>query len=129
MMGWTWARWGAVSMAMVILTGAFGAHGLKSRLEPEAIEWWKTAVQYQAWHSLGLFAVHFMARPTPNRPLQLSGFLFLLGIVLFSGSLYVMSLTQFRVLGAVTPIGGLSWVVGWILLAVASTRQDVQSSS
>lgn len=128
MMGWTWARWGALSMAMVILTGAFGAHGLKNRLGPQALDWWGTAVQYQAWHSLGLFAVHFLERVKSGRHVRFAGILFMIGIVLFSGSLYVMSLTELRILGAVTPIGGLSWVVGWIFLAVASSRPDVQSS-
>ena len=127
MRGWSWARWASISMAIVILTGAFGAHGLKEILGDKELEWWRTAVRYQAWHSLGLFVVHFLSAGAPGRLLRAAGILFLVGIILFSGSLYAMSLTEIRVLGAVTPIGGLSWTVGWILLAVASTRSDVQS--
>ena len=114
-------------MALVILIGAFGAHGLKHSLDEQALGWWRTAVRYQAWHALGLFVVHFMARHDSRRLIHIVGVLFLVGTVLFSGSLYVMSLTQIRALGAVTPLGGLSWAAGWILLAVASRRPDVQS--
>ena len=122
------SRWGASSLALVIVLGAFGAHGLKERLDPQAMDWWLTAVRYHAWHSLGLFAVQLSSRHTVRpRVLGVAGVLFLVGILLFSGSLYTMSLTGVKGLGAITPIGGLAWIVAWISLAVASSPAPMQS--
>ena len=127
-MGWSWSRWGASSMALVIVLGAFGAHGLKDRLDPQALDWWLTAVRYHAWHSLALFAVDLSSRHTDRtRAIGLAGVLFLVGILFISGSLYVLSLTGMKGLGAITPLGGLSWIVAWISLAVASRPTPMQS--
>lgn len=117
----TWATLGALMMALAVAAGAFGAHGLRARLDPDALGWWHTAAQYHVYHALGLFAVawaaHVGARP---RPVLVAGIALLVGIVLFSGSLYVMALTGKRWLGAITPLGGTAWIAGWIALAVAT---------
>lgn len=106
-----------------VALGAFGAHGLKSGLlvglddAPKRLEWWETAVDYQMWHSLLLLAVAIgwphLAPRTRSRML----FAFLVGVVLFSGSLYVMTLTGLRALGAITPVGGVSFLMLWALVA------------
>jgi uncharacterized membrane protein YgdD (TMEM256/DUF423 family) len=115
-------------MALVIVLGAFGAHGLKERLDPQAMDWWLTAVRYHAWHSLALFAVELSSRHTDRpRAIRVAGVLFLVGVLLFSGSLYTMSLTGLKGLGAITPVGGLAWIAGWISLAVASRPAPMQS--
>ncbi|MCB9529958.1 MAG: DUF423 domain-containing protein [Myxococcales bacterium] len=116
-----WAATGAIAMAVAVAAGAFGAHGLRERLTPDALGWWQTAAQYHVYHALGLFAVAWAAgagaRP---RPVFVAGVALLVGIVLFSGSLYAMALTGKRGLGVITPIGGLAWITGWIALAVAT---------
>lgn len=116
-----WAALAAITMALAIATGAFGAHGLRARLTPEALGWWQTAAQYHVYHALGLFAVawaaHIGARP---RPVLVAGIALVIGLVLFSGSLYLMALTGKRWLGAITPLGGTAWIIGWIALAVAT---------
>lgn len=113
---------GALLMAMVVGLGAFGAHALKARLGAEALAWWHTGVLYQALHALGLLAVDRVAAGGGGRPTQVAGVAFLVGMALFSGSLYVMALTDLRVLGRVTPLGGLSFIVGWVALAVGARR-------
>jgi uncharacterized membrane protein YgdD (TMEM256/DUF423 family) len=118
---------GAVAMAIAIGLGAFGAHGLKAQLSPEALSWWEIGVRYQVWHALGLIALALMTdhgHPTWRRR---SGIAFLIGILIFSGSLYTLALGGPRFLGAVTPIGGLSFIVGWISFAlafIAAARSD-----
>ena len=110
-----WWRIAGVVGALGVLLGAFGAHGLRTRVtDPHLLEVWETAARYHLLHALALCAV--AAQPAgawPNR----SGVAFLVGIGLFSGSLYLMTLTGARWLGAVTPFGGLSLVAGWLLLA------------
>jgi uncharacterized membrane protein YgdD (TMEM256/DUF423 family) len=96
--------------------GAFGAHGLKSRLSAEMLAVWQTAVQYHAWHALGLLAVGLLL-PSPWS--RAAGLLLVAGIVLFSGSLYALALGAPRVLGAVTPFGGLALIAGWLSFAAA----------
>jgi uncharacterized membrane protein YgdD (TMEM256/DUF423 family) len=108
-----WWRIAGVTGALGVLLGAFGAHGLKGRVtDPHLLEVWDTAARYHLLHALalGLVAVH------PRRPTS-AGVAFVLGILLFSGSLYAMTLTGVRALGAVTPLGGLSFITGWVLLA------------
>lgn len=115
-----WAMAGAAAMALAVGFGAFGAHGLKARVEPGALAWWATGAQYHAYHALGLFAVGWVASWSPHpRLVKAAGVALLAGIVLFSGSLYAMTLTGMRGLGAVTPIGGTAWIVGWVCLALA----------
>lgn len=101
-----------------VALGAFGAHALKARLGAELLAVWQTAVQYQLWHALaGLAAALFALHAGTARPYVLSGWLFVAGAVVFSGSLYLMALTGARTLGAVTPIGGALMLAGWGVLA------------
>ena len=113
----------AGAMFLAVALGAFGAHALKSRLSPEMANVWQTAVTYHAWHGLALLATGLVMLHWPERAgLGLAGWLFVAGIVLFSGSLYVMALTGVRGLGAVTPIGGVAFLAGWAVLAWAVAR-------
>ncbi|WP_022977626.1 DUF423 domain-containing protein [Nevskia ramosa] len=102
--------------------GAFGAHALKERLTPDLLAIYRTAVEYQFWHALALMAVGLLAMSRPGPLLSASGWSFAFGILLFSGSLYALALSGVRVLGAITPIGGLLFLVGWVLLSVHAAR-------
>lgn len=102
--------------------GAFGAHALKQRLTPDLLAIYCTAVEYQFWHALALMAVGLLAMSRPGPLLSASGWCFAFGILLFSGSLYALALSGVRVLGAITPIGGLLFLVGWVLLSVHAAR-------
>ena len=118
-----WCRLGAIFMALAVMTGAFGAHALKGRLDSAMLEVYKTAVLYHMIHALGLFAVAWIAGQTHDGRASLAGGLLVAGIVLFSGSLYLLSVTGVKWLGAITPIGGLCFIVGWgFLAAVRFTR-------
>ncbi|MFO1306144.1 MAG: DUF423 domain-containing protein [Burkholderiales bacterium] len=114
---------GSLAMLLAVGLGAFGAHALKARLSPEMSAVWQTAVQYHAWHALGLFGLGLLMLHWPERlGLGLAGWLLLAGIVLFSGSLYALALTGVRGLGAITPIGGVAFLAGWGVLAWAIGR-------
>jgi uncharacterized membrane protein YgdD (TMEM256/DUF423 family) len=109
---------GAVNAFIAVAAGAFGAHALRARLEPERLAVFETAARYQMYHALGLFAVAWLiARGAPARP---AAWLMLAGIVLFSGSLYALALSGVRAFGAVTPVGGLGFLAAWALLAWAA---------
>jgi uncharacterized membrane protein YgdD (TMEM256/DUF423 family) len=109
-----------VLAALAMLLGAFGAHGLKAKLTPEMMAVYQTAVQYHMWHALGLAMVGLASLHWPDLGLlRWSGWLMVLGIVLFSGSLYVLALTEVKVLGAITPFGGLAFIAAWLTFAVA----------
>ena len=114
----------ALLMVAAVALGAFGAHALKARLTPDALALWQTAVNYHAWHALGLLATAtLMLQLGERRALRSAAALFVAGIVLFSGSLYALSLGAPRALGAVAPFGGAAFIAGWIALALgASTR-------
>lgn len=100
-----------------VALGAFAAHGLQDRLEPSLLATFETGVQYHMYHSLALLGVGLLALQIPSdRIIQLTGWLFLIGIVLFSGSLYVLALTGIRWLGAITPFGGVAFLAGWASL-------------
>jgi uncharacterized membrane protein YgdD (TMEM256/DUF423 family) len=103
-------------------TGAFGAHALREKLEPRMLEVWQTAAQYQMYHALALLAVAWIIHQAPSRPATAAGWAFIAGVALFSGSLYAMALSGVRVLGMITPLGGLAFIIGWLCLAAASTR-------
>jgi uncharacterized membrane protein YgdD (TMEM256/DUF423 family) len=106
-----------------VALGAFGAHALKSRLPPDLLALWHTGVQYHLWHALGVIAVGLSAAIVPDGPwLRGAGALLLAGILLFSGSLYALALGAPRGLGALTPIGGISLMLGWLALVVAVLR-------
>ena len=114
----------ALLMAAAVALGAFGAHALKPRLTPEALALWQTAVNYHAWHALGLLATAaLMLQLGERRALRCAAALFAAGIVLFSGSLYALSLGAPRALGAVTPFGGAAFIAGWIALTLGVARR------
>lgn len=110
----------AVAMFLAVGAGAFGAHALKARLTPEMSAVWQTAVQYHAWHALGLVGIGILMLQWPARGgLVLAAWLIVAGVVLFSGSLYALALTGIRGLGAVTPFGGVAFLAGWLAVAWA----------
>lgn len=106
-------------LALAVAIGAFGAHGLKSQLSDEMLQTYKTGVEYHFYHALGLLLIGVLAVSFPSDLLKWSAILLTAGIVLFSGSLYVLAVTGIKTLGAVTPLGGLSFVGGWILFFLA----------
>ncbi|GAB4313713.1 MAG: DUF423 domain-containing protein [Bacteroidales bacterium] len=109
-------------LAIAVAFGAFGAHILKNRLSGEMFEVFQTGVRYHFYHALGLLATGAISLKMPGRLLNLSALFLTAGILLFSGSLYTMALTDIRWLGAITPFGGLSFITGWVLLAVSALR-------
>ena len=131
---------GALSAALAVAAGAFGAHALRARVEPRMLEVFETAARYQMYHALGLFAVAWVisravqataigtgamtgAMAAPGATFAVvAGWLFVAGTLLFSGSLYAMTLTGMRALGAITPIGGVCFIAGWVCLGMAAMR-------
>lgn len=110
---------GALACALAVVLGAFGAHGLKSRLAPEALALWQTAVQYHFWHALGLLLIGLAAFQLPGPWITAAGWLLVIGISLFSGALYALALGAPKILGSVAPVGGLALLLGWLALAWA----------
>ncbi len=113
---------GALSAAIGVAAGAFAAHGLKSRLTPDMLAVFETGARYQLFHALGLLAAAWAASRYGTDTAAWGGWLLLLGTVLFSGSLYLLALTGIRWLGIVTPFGGVAFIVGWVILALAALR-------
>ncbi len=115
---------GAVAAFLGVALGAFGAHGLRGRVSPEMLSVFETAVRYQMYHALALLiTAAAIGRIGDARLLVVAGWCFLVGIVLFSGSLYGLALTSVSIMGAITPIGGLAFLVGWgCLAAFAAAR-------
>lgn len=114
---------GSVAAGLAVIMGAFGAHALKAKIGPELIAAYQTGVQYHFYHALGLLAVALTAHRLPSsRFIRWAGWSMLLGIVLFSGSLYMLALTSTGWLGAITPFGGLAFMVGWALLAFGAIK-------
>ena len=112
----------AISGFLAVAFGAFGAHGLRERLAPDMLAVFEVAVRYQMYHALALVGVALALSRWPSSALQVAGWCFVAGTVVFSGSLYVLTLTGMRWLGAVTPIGGVAFLAGWALLAWAAWR-------
>lgn len=113
----------AISGFLGVALGAFGAHGLKDRLSHEMMAIYQTAVQYQFLHTLALLAVGILIQQWgKSTPLTVSAISFLFGIVVFSGSLYLLSFTGTRWLGAITPIGGVAFLAGWVSLCIAAYK-------
>ena len=111
---------GAVNAFLAVALGAFGAHGLKARLPADMLAVYQTAVQYHFYHALGLLLIGLAALQIPATGFaKWAGWMMFTGILLFSGSLYVLSITGIRWLGAITPLGGLSFLIAWALLAAA----------
>ncbi|MGV3243289.1 DUF423 domain-containing protein [Staphylococcus sp. 11261D007BR] len=112
---------GALNALMAVGTGAFGAHVLEGKLTEHYLSVWEKATTYQMYHGLGLILIGVIAG-TLNINLGWAGWLMFLGIIFFSGSLYILSLTGVSVLGAITPIGGVLFIIGWLLLAIAAFK-------
>jgi uncharacterized membrane protein YgdD (TMEM256/DUF423 family) len=111
---------GSLFGGLAVVFGSFGAHALKARLTPELVATFETGVRYQMYHALALLVVALMP---PGRPvLTVGGWLFVVGILLFSGSLYVLTLSGIRWLGAITPVGGTAFIIGWFCVAAAALR-------
>ncbi len=113
---------GALSGAIGVAAGAFGAHALRDTVEPRLLEVFETAARYQMYHALALVAVGLVASRWPTNLLATAGWLFVVGTLFFSGSLYAMTFTGIRALGAVTPVGGVCFIAGWLCLAVAAAK-------
>ena len=111
---------GSVSAALAVALGAFAAHGLRSRISPEALQTFETGARYHMYHALALLAVAWAATRWPGGAITAAGWLFVAGTLLFSGSLYLLAVTGVRVLGAITPFGGLAFILGWLALAWAA---------
>lgn len=114
----TFVRLGALSAAIAVAAGAFGAHALRDRLAPDLLQVFETGARYQMYHALGLLAVAWAVGRAEGAGPRRAGWLFVLGTLLFSGSLYLLALTGVRALGAITPLGGIAWIAGWTLLAL-----------
>ena len=113
----------ALSAFISVAAGAFGAHSLAGLLSPDRLEVFETAARYQMYHALALLVVGWLAAQTPSRALQVAGWLFVIGTLLFSGSLYLLTLSGIRWLGAITPLGGLGFLGGWLALAWGCWRR------
>lgn len=114
----------AVFGGLGVALGAFGAHALSGRLGPDLLSTFETGVRYQVYHALALFGVVLAAMRWPGSPLTTAaGWLFVAGVLIFSGSLYVLVLTGQRWLGAVTPLGGVAFIAGWVCLLLVAWRR------
>src|SRR5262249_44127784 len=113
---------GALSAFLGVAAGAFGAHALRSRLAPALLAVFETRARYQMDHALGLLAVTWAVTRWPGALTTWAGWLFVVGTILFSGSLYALALSGVRWLGAITPFGGLAFLVGWVCLFLAARR-------
>ncbi len=115
---------GSLSAAMAVALGAFGAHGLRARLAADLLATFETGVRYQMYHALALFIVAWVIARWPDATLPVTaGWLFVAGTVLFSFSLYALSLSGLRWLGAITPLGGVAFIAGWLCLAATALRR------
>jgi len=115
---------GAISAGIAVIAGAFGAHMLEGALSADALDTYSTAVRYQMYHSLGLLAIAWALTRWQSKYARISGWLFIGGILIFSGSLYILSLTGISWFGAITPLGGLAFIVGWALLTLSAIRTN-----
>jgi uncharacterized membrane protein YgdD (TMEM256/DUF423 family) len=115
---------GCVAGGLAVVLGAFGAHALRDRLGPQILAVYETGVRYHVYHAVALVIVGLLRGAAVRSPwLDAAGWLFALGIVLFSGSLYLLSVSGARWLGAITPVGGLAFIGGWALLAIWAWRR------
>lgn len=120
-MSWTiWVALGAIMGGLGVAGGAFGAHALKARITPENLAIFEVGARYQMYHALALIAVGLVAVKLGGALLTVAGVAFFVGILLFSGSLYALALTDVRWLGMITPVGGLCFLAGWTCLAIAA---------
>jgi uncharacterized membrane protein YgdD (TMEM256/DUF423 family) len=118
----------ALSALIGVGMGAFGAHGLKAILSPEMLTVYQTGVTYQMWHALGLMGIVFMRQQVPESKLLIwAGWLMFIGILLFSGSLYLLVLLDLKWLGMITPLGGVSFILAWLLIAIFAAQKQHHS--
>lgn len=117
-----WLLLGAANAFLAVAAGAFAAHGLRRVLDLDMLETFKTAATYEMYHALGLILVGLLAELRPSVWADAAGYALLLGIVLFSGSLYALAITGVRALGAITPFGGVSFLAGWVFFGIAAWR-------
>lgn len=113
---------GAIVAALGVALGAFGAHGLKATLSADMLANFETGVRYQMYHALALLAVALAYARWSQPFISVSGWLFVVGIAIFSGSLYLLSITGMRWLGAITPVGGVAFIAGWVCLVIGVAR-------
>lgn len=111
---------GALMALVGVGLGAFGAHGLRGRLSPEMLAIFETGVRYQMYHALALLATAALMARVEGRAMLVAGWSFTAGILIFSGSLYALAFTGVTILGAITPIGGVAFLIGWAALAIAA---------
>jgi len=117
---------GALNMAIAVMLGAFGAHGLKNKVTPEQLAWWHTGVDYHVYHALALLIIGALIAAQPQLAIPKgSAWALQVGIVIFSGSLYGMTLGAPRWFGAITPIGGTAFIVGWLWLAYSAWQKGI----
>lgn len=114
-----WFRVGAASALIGVAAGAFGAHGLKARVDPTDLQAFETGVRYHLVHALALVILGLLP---PGRAVRLAGWLFLAGTILFAGSLYVLGVTGSRALVLLTPLGGVAFLAGWAILVINAPR-------
>lgn len=112
-----WIAISALNLALAVIVGAFGAHGLKSYASATQLNWWSTATDYFFYHAIGLLILSVLAKVTPALSIKASFLFIQIGIIFFCGSLYIMALGLAQGLGAITPIGGAFMIAGWLLLA------------
>ncbi len=115
----TFIKLGALMMALSVAFGAFGAHALKNVLDEHMTTVYQTAVEYQFYHSLGMFAVAFVAYINNDKKVKIAGYIMLVSTAIFCGSLYTMTITELKWLGAITPIGGVGFIISWIMLMIS----------
>jgi len=114
---------GAINAFLAVAFGAFGAHILEGKLDEKYINTWQTGVTYQMFHAIGLLVIGVLSgNLSVNSLLSWSGWLMISGILLFSGSLYILSLTKIKILGAITPLGGVSFLIAWVLLMIVAVK-------
>ncbi|MCX7088274.1 MAG: DUF423 domain-containing protein [Methylococcales bacterium] len=117
---------GALAAFTGVGLGAFGAHGLKAILSPEMLDVYKTGVNYQMWHALGLLIIALIQQHAPtSKLLYWAGCLMASGIVLFSGSLYCLAIMNIKWLGMITPLGGLAFLIAWLLIIIFATKKPI----
>ncbi len=121
---------GAISALVGVACGAFGAHALKQAISPELLSVYQTGVNYQMWHALGLLVIGVFHQQAPaSKLLAWAGWLMFVGILLFSGSLYILAVSDEKALGMITPVGGVCFLIAWLLVALSARKKNLSSPS
>lgn len=124
-MSWThWIAIGSIMAGLSVVMGAFGAHGLRERLAPEMLQIYEIGARYQMYHALAILAVGLVQVKIDHPMLSVAGWCFVVGTVIFSGTLYALSITGVRVLGMITPVGGAIFILGWAAMAYSALRPN-----